>query len=90
LTREPTADEVDSFEVVGSAVFDVVIPRHLRPVLGEHLPAKLVLLHLPHHRAVASPFEAKFEATGQMPENNEPMVSFSDMWQPPFYAYGGY
>jgi hypothetical protein len=55
LAREPSADEIDGCEVVGSDIMYVLVTGDMGPMLREHLPTERVPLDLPYH-FVASPF----------------------------------
>lgn len=46
LTRPAARENIDSWEVVSSDGANVVIARHVRPVLGEHAAARRVDLYL--------------------------------------------
>jgi hypothetical protein len=84
LAGEPTADEIDgrsnSAGPPSSCGADVIVARHLRPVLLEHLAAVGVDLDLPDN-GHAGAFEAKLEAADAGEERQDvhaaPAVSCS-------------
>lgn len=47
LARESPADEIDRFKVTRTHLSDVGVARDVRPVVGQHIPPKLVDLYLP-------------------------------------------
>jgi len=49
LAGEASADEVDGFEVIRIDLLDIAIAGNVGPMLGEHLPAVRLVLHLPAH-----------------------------------------
>ena len=59
----PAADHVSGLQVVSADSPHVIVTHSVGPVLGEHLTAERVALHLPHGVADARPFEAKLQAS---------------------------
>jgi len=59
LAGKPSADEVDSFEALGSDCFDLFMAFYLRPMFAQDASTKRVGFDLPHRATEPGPFEAK-------------------------------
>jgi hypothetical protein len=78
LAGEPSADEIDGWQVVPSALPHVSKPGNVGPMLGEHPLTVIIYLHLPcalHSR----PLEAQIEATHASEEATETHHSFHSL-----------
>lgn len=62
LTGCPTADDVDSTEVVGSDGVQVIELLRVGPVLAKHPATEIITLDLPHGLADTSKLETKVQA----------------------------
>jgi hypothetical protein len=67
LARESTADNVDSFKVVASALADVALSMDVRPMFGEHSVCVVVNFHLPFADH-SGPLKPKIETTDSRKE----------------------
>jgi hypothetical protein len=70
LTRETTADNVNGFKVVPSALSDISLPVDVWPMFGEHSVCIIVDLHLPF-AGHSSPFKSKVETTDACEERTK-------------------